>query len=237
MRQSLKDKFRSLFGEEWYSVLTPLLESSYWEQLGRELARERKFYNVFPKQGSDLLFKAFRTTPLSKVKVVILGQDPYHDGSFDGFAFSNKGKTSGLSPSLRNIFKEVEDDMYNGLQLDQDPDLERWAKQGVLLINTAHTVRRGEAGSHLEMWMPFTKFVIDRLLERERLVWILWGKKAADLVNISRATQQTGGKHLFLTSPHPSPFSAHIGFFGSKPFSKVNEYLKRYESGTDGIKW
>lgn len=231
MKQQLKDKFRSLFGEEWYNALNPLLESEYWSKLGSAIALDRNSHTVYPEKGSDLLFKAFRTTPLSKVKVVILGQDPYHDGSFDGFSFSNGGKSSTLSPSLRNIFKEVEDDVYDGLKLDQDPNLERWAQQGVLLINTAHTVRRSEAGSHLDWWKPFTRFVIDRLLEQEHIVWIVWGKKASELVDVKRAIEQTRGKHLFLSSPHPSPFSAHTGFFGSKPFSKTNEYLKKNYDG------
>ena len=236
MKQELKGKFRSLFGEEWYNALSPLLESEYWSKLGSAIALDRNNHTVYPEKGSDLLFKAFRTTPLSKVKVVILGQDPYHTpGSFDGFSFSNGNSGTVLSPSLRNIFKEVEDDVYNGLKLDQDPNLERWAQQGVLLINTAHTVRRGEAGSHLDWWKPFTRFVIDRLLEQEHIVWIVWGKKASELVNVTRAMEQTGGKHLFLSSPHPSPFSAHTGFFGSKPFSKVNKYLNERNYNT--IKW
>lgn len=231
----MNDKLLGLFGEEWYVAFEKLLKSEYWNSLMTKISMERRLFTVYPERGSDLIFKAFRTTPLSQTKVVILGQDPYHDGSYDGFAFSNKGKTSNLSPSLRNIFIEVENDLYNGLKLDQDPDLERWAKQGVLLINTAHTVRQSDAGSHLEEWKPFTKKVIEILLQKEKLVWMLWGKKASDLVDVNRAMEITKGKHLFIITSHPSPFSAHVGFFGSKPFSKANKYLE--ENGLSTINW
>jgi len=226
----------SLFGEEWYNALETLLRSEYFSKLGQRVSQERMSYTIYPEKGSDLLFKAFRTTPLSKVRVVILGQDPYHDGSYDGFAFSNKGKFT-LSPSLKNIFKEVENDVYDNLRLDQDPDLERWAKQGVLLINTAHTVIKGNPASHFEMWVPFTRRVIDVLSKQDRpITWILWGKKAGDLANISRLIEVTKGRHQVLASPHPSPFSAHLGFFGSKPFSQTNKFIEDGRLG-NAISW
>jgi len=154
---------------------------------------------------------------------VILGQDPYHDGSYDGFAFSNVEKLR-LSPSLQNIFKELESDVYKDFFLPFDPNLERWAKQGVLLINTAHTVRQGEPGSHLDMWNLFTGRVIRTLSRKTNpVVWILWGKKAQRHLEGVKLPPT----HLKIVSPHPSPFSAHTGFFGSKPFSKTNEYLQR----------
>lgn len=225
---SNKDKFYSLFEQEWYESLKELLESDYWKFIGQAIARDRKLYTIYPEKGSDLLFKAFRTTPISQVKVVILGQDPYHDGSYDGFAFSNKDDGQRISPSLQNILKEVEDDVYNGFQLDQNPSLERWAKQGVLLINTAHTVRKGQPGSHLDYWKTFTKWVLMLLQEQDRpIVWILWGKKAENAAKTIKKNE----KHLYITSPHPSPYSASSGFFGSKPFSKTNKYLE-----TNGIK-
>jgi uracil-DNA glycosylase len=227
-----KDKFYSLFEQEWYEALKPVLESDYWKYIGQTIARERQLYTIYPDKGSDLLFKAFRTTPLSKVKVVILGQDPYHDGSYDGFAFSNRDDGQRISPSLRNILTEVESDVYDGLQLDQNPSLERWAQQGVLLINTAHTVRKGSPGSHLEYWEVFTKQVLLLLSQQNRpMVWILWGKKAS---NAALAVEKNK-KHLYLGSAHPSPYSAHSGFFGSKPFSRTNEYLKNNEYTT--ITW
>ena len=221
-----------LFGDEWYSALERLLKTNYWKALGQKIAGERIMYNIYPDKGSDLLFKAFRTTPLSEVKVVILGQDPYHDGSYDGFAFSNRDDGQKISPSLRNILKEVESDVYDGFQVDQNPDLSRWAEQGVLLINTAHTVRKKNPGSHLEYWSRFTKQVIDLLLEQDRpVVWIVWGKKAMEVLK----TRGKNNKHQVLISPHPSPFSAHTGFFGSKPFTKANKFLE--DNGKEQIKW
>jgi uracil-DNA glycosylase len=223
---------KELFGEEWYNALDTVLKSEYWRNLGQKIAREREVYTIYPEKGSDLLFKAFRTTPLSKVKVVILGQDPYHDGSYDGFAFSNSDSKLRISPSLKNILKEVESDIYDGFRIDQNLELERWAKQGVLLINTAHTVSKGNPGSHLEYWRRFTIQVILRLQEQDRpIVWILWGKKAANAVLEASMNE----KHFVLKSPHPSPFSAHTGFFGSKPFSRTNGYLEK--GGMSEIIW
>ncbi|KKM23615.1 hypothetical protein LCGC14_1613440 [marine sediment metagenome] len=221
---------KMLFGEEWYNVLETILKSEYWKILGERIAQERRIYTIYPEKGSDLLFKAFRTTPLSEVKVVILGQDPYHDGSYDGFAFSNRDYSLKVSPSLKNILKELEDDIYDGFLLNQNPDLERWAKQGVLLINTAHTVRKGDPASHVEYWHRFTKKVVSILLEQEKpMVWILWGKKAEKIVKqMDWNALISKNRHLILPSPHPSPYSAHTGFFGSKPFSKANKYLEFY---------
>jgi len=218
---------KGLFGEEWYKALEHVFRSAYWKRIGKEIAQERGIYTIYPEKGSDLLFKAFRTTPLSKVKVVILGQDPYHDGSYDGFAFSNR-ESLRISPSLKNILKEVEDDVHNGFQLNQSPELERWAEQGVLLINTAHTVRKGDPGSHLEYWKEFTKQVVLLLLKQDRhVVWMLWGNKARDVVaELDWSNIIQDNKHLILRSPHPSPFSAHTGFFGNKHFSQANKFLE-----------
>jgi uracil-DNA glycosylase len=226
-----------LFGDEWYTALEKLLKTNYWKALGQKVAGERIMYNIYPEKGSDLLFKAFRTTPLSEVKVVILGQDPYHDGSYDGFAFSNRDDGQRISPSLRNILKEVESDVYDGFQIDQNPDLSRWAEQGVLLINTAHTVRKKNPGSHLEYWRRFTSEVIHLLLQQERpIVWILWGAKAKAAMEAEPWSRTaSAGSHHFIISPHPSPFSAHTGFFGSKPFTKANKFLE--ENGKEQIKW
>ena len=217
----LKQKFLDLLGVEWFKALEEYLNSGDFSNLTLELFKERRKYTVYPEKGSDLLFKAFRTTPLSKVKVIVLGQDPYHDGSYDGFAFSNVEKLR-LSPSLVNIFKEVESDVYDGFKLVQDPELIRWAEQGVLLINTAHTVRAGEAGSHLMMWDIFTRRVINSLSrKRNPVVWILWGRKAQRHLEGIELPKS----HLKLTAAHPSPFSAYQGFFGCEHFSKTNEFL------------
>lgn len=225
MNNNQEEKIKGLLGKEWYDALKQdgILDSHYWVNLGSRVAQERKLYTIYPEKDSGLLFKAFRTTSLSKVKVVILGQDPYHDGSYDGFAFSNKGKLS-ISPSLRNIFLEIEREMFNGLKLDQDPDLERWAKQGVLLINTAHTVRKGQAGSHLSYWIPFTLTILNIISTQERpIVWLLWGRKAEDIYELSNKNKN----HLVLKSPHPSPFSAHTGFFGNNHFKETNLFLTK----------
>ena len=230
--QQLKDKFERLLGCEWFERLESYLETDDFSHLTTELFRERRKYTVYPEKGSDLLLKAFRTTPFSKVKVVVLGQDPYHDGSYDGFAFSNKGKIGRLSPSLQNILKEVESDVYNGLHLDQDPDLQRWAEQGVLLINTAHTVREGEPGSHLHLWDMFTKRVIHVLVNNGKpLVWMLWGSKARKHLE----TKAIPNNQLVLSSAHPSPFSAYTGFFGCKHFSQANEFL--LNNNIEPIRW
>ena len=126
--QRLQVRFRELLGNEWFEVLEPYFATKDFDELYVELFKDRRKYTVYPEKGSDLLFKAFRTTPLSKVKVVILGQDPYHDGSYDGFAFSNTGKLR-LSPSLQNIFKEVESDVYDGFQLSQDSELFKYLRE------------------------------------------------------------------------------------------------------------
>jgi uracil-DNA glycosylase len=225
--QKLFDRFKFLLGEEWFDTLKDYFKTNGFQNLKSVLSEERERYIIYPEAGSDLLFKAFRTTPFSKVKVVILGQDPYHDpGRFDGFAFSNSRNHlihKSLSPSLRNILSEVENDAYKGFDYDSDPDLQRWAEQGVLLINTAHTVRKGEPGSHLELWKGFTHKVITSLLDKANpIVWMLWGRKAKDHIE----NKMIKNNHLFLKSPHPSPYSASSGFFGCKHFSECNNFLK-----------
>ena len=224
LNPQLKDKFLTLLGVEWFTALEEYLETDDFSRITLELFKERRLYTIYPEKGSDLLFKAFRTTPLSQVKVVILGQDPYHDGSYDGFAFSNTRKIR-LSPSLRNILKEVETDVYNGFNITLEPELERWAKQGVLLINTAHTVREGEPASHLHLWDMFTARVIHSLVRIKRpVVWMLWGSKAKRHLENKSLRED----HLKLTAAHPSPFSAHTGFYGCKHFSKANEFLLKH---------
>lgn len=237
--------FKELFGEEWYEALKHVIESDYWKKIGNAIGEERNIRTIYPEKNSKLLFKAFRTTPLSKVKVVILGQDPYHDGSFDGFAFSNtiKSTTKRISPSLVNILHELHDDIctysddfgeWLAEQVDYITNLEDWAKQGVLLINTAHTVVRGVPDSHTWLWKYFTIEVIKTILrKRENVVWILWGRRAQklfwDTVPIIREEkgEYITTLNLVLESAHPSPFSAYQGFFGSKPFSKTNEFLEK----------
>ena len=236
--------FKYLLGEEWYKCLEDMINSDYFRNLGSTIAGERSLRTIYPLKGSDLLFKAFRTTPLSEVKIVILGQDPYHDNSYDGFAFSNSiHKRGRVSPSLQNILREVQEDCYSEKNLEtyfaDDPSivsLERWAKQGVLLINTAHTVAEGVPGSHIALWKPFTKRVLDALMIEHNtpIVFILWGKYAQRIFYDQIGTYPISNG-LVIESAHPSPFSAYQGFFGSKPFSKANKYLA--ENNIKPIVW
>lgn len=238
---SKEEKFKLLLGEEWYESLKDVINSQYWENLSHYIASERKVATVYPEQGSDLLFKAFRTTPISTVRVVILGQDPYHDGSYDGFAFSNSCKED-ISPSLRNIFAEIKQTIYPKVVDPYKSDLfnsnlERWATQGVLLINTAHTVRKGVAGSHISVWKPFTKKVIQTILDVDHpVVWMLWGNFAKEVFFESKGPIDiTDRPQLVLQAAHPSPFSAYNGFFNSNHFNKANEFLQQY--GLNKIIW
>ena len=207
IESSWKEKLQGEFEQDYFNELTAFVKKEY---------QEGKVYPT-PKN----IFRAFDLCPFDKVKVVILGQDPYHGaGQANGLCFAvNEGVTA--PPSLKNIFKEIEDDLGKPL-LHRTGDLERWAEQGVLLLNATLTVRAHIAGSHQEKgWERFTDAVIRVLSEeREHLVFILWGNYAkAKGAHIDRS------KHLVIESAHPSPFSAANGFFGSKPFSKANEYL------------
>ena len=184
---------------------------------------------IYPPAGD--VFKAFELTPFDQVKVVILGQDPYHGpNQAHGLAFSvNEGIA--FPPSLQNIFKELATDI-EGFQIPMHGDLRTWAKQGVFLLNTVLTVQQAQANSHADWgWEQFTDEVINVLnTEREHLVFILWGAHAQKKGRVIDKK-----KHLVLTSPHPSPLSAYRGFFGSKPFSKANQYLQ--EHGLEPIDW
>ena len=184
---------------------------------------------IYPPAGD--VFKAFELTPFDQVKVVILGQDPYHGpNQAHGLAFSvNEGIA--FPPSLQNIFKELATDI-EGFQIPMHGDLRAWAKQGVFLLNTVLTVQQAQANSHADWgWEQFTDEVINVLnTEREHLVFILWGAHAQKKGRVIDKK-----KHLVLTSPHPSPLSAYRGFFGSRPFSKANQYL--VEHGLEKIDW
>lgn len=177
--------------------------------------------DIYPKKES--IFKALELTPLKDVKVVILGQDPYHgEGQANGLSFSvNKGIK--LPPSLRNIYKELEQDL--GIPTPTHGDLTNWSKQGVLLLNSVLTVEKGKPGSHKNMgWQEYTDGIIKQISEeKENIVFILWGKYAE-----SKKELIDNNKHKIIISTHPSPFSARKGFFGSKPFSRTNNYLKEH---------
>ncbi len=214
---------------EWKEALQEFFATAAWQNLSEFVRAEYKNKKVYPNPKD--IFKAFVLTPFSQVKVVILGQDPYHGvGQAEGLCFSVPPNVP-LPPSLQNIYKEIESDL--GIKKDfKNGHLESWATQGVFLLNAILTVVASMPASHQgKGWEEFTDFVIKKISEeREHVVFILWGNYARSkkvLINTS--------KHLVMESPHPSPFSAHSGFFGSKPFSKCNEYLKK--NGEKEIDW
>lgn len=204
--------------ESWYRVLLPQFEAPYFADLKTFLVNEKRQYVVYPP--GSLIFNAFNLTPFDKVKVVILGQDPYHGpGQAHGLSFSVPDGVP-FPPSLQNIFKELHDDL--GVPMATSGNLEKWAKEGVLLLNASLTVRAGQAASHAHHgWEQFTDAAIRALSEqRKHLVFILWGNYA-----IAKQSLIDSGKHLILKSVHPSPLSAHRGFFGCHHFSQTNNYL------------
>lgn len=212
----------------WKQVLSEEFRSEYFFKLKEFIISEKKKYKIYPP-GSEI-FSAFNYTLFDKVKVVILGQDPYHGkGQANGLCFSVK---DGITKprSLKNIFKELQNDL--GYPIPVSGNMEKWAQQGVLLLNATLTVRAGQAGSHQNRgWENFTDAVIKTLSEKkENLIFILWGAFAQakeKLIDTSR--------HYIIKSAHPSPFSADRGFFGSHPFSRTNEFLKK--AGVKEIDW
>jgi uracil-DNA glycosylase len=215
--------------ESWKEVLADEFSKDYFTKLTDFVREEYKSGTpIYPP--AKLIFNAFDHCPFDKVKVVILGQDPYHGvGQANGLCFSvNKGIQ--FPPSLLNIFKEIENDL--GKPIPQDGDLTRWSDQGVLLLNATLTVRAAQAGSHQRRgWEEFTDAAIRELASRrEGIVFILWGSYAQ-----KKGAFIDRNKHLVLTSPHPSPLSASQGFFGNHHFSTANRYLK--EQGLSEINW
>ena len=208
-------------GGGWKEKLADQFDNSYFRDLTTFVRDEYQKTVVYPAPQN--VFRAFDECPFDAVKVVILGQDPYHGpNQANGLCFAVNSQVK-APPSLQNIFKELESDL--GHTVDRDPDLVRWAKQGVLLLNATLTVNARTPGSHQRKgWEQFTDAVIKSLNdEKEHLVFILWGNYAKQKgAHIDRA------KHLVIESPHPSPFSAYSGFFGSKPFSKTNIYLEKH---------
>ncbi|MFC3563065.1 uracil-DNA glycosylase [Pedobacter jamesrossensis] len=204
----------------WLAVLEDEFEKDYMKSLKAFLLEEKEKGNqVYPK-GADI-FNALNTTPFDKVKVVILGQDPYHgQGQAHGLSFSVQRGVA-IPPSLKNIYKELETDI-EGFKTPNHGNLTYWAEQGVLLLNATLTVRASEAGSHQKQgWEIFTDEIIKALSQKsEHIVFLLWGKYAQQ-----KAALIDENKHYILMAAHPSPFSAYNGFFGSKPFSKANQLL------------
>lgn len=218
---------------EWKEVLKGFFEKDGFKSLTDFIRSEYKIKKVYPKPKD--IFRAFWLTPFSKVKVVILGQDPYHGArQAEGLCFSVPEGVP-LPPSLQNIYKEIENDLGKEKNLKKDfknGNLVPWAEQGVFLLNAILTVVARTPASHQgKGWEDFTDFVIQTISEKhEHLVFMLWGNYAR-----SKKTLIDSNKHLILEAPHPSPFSAHSGFFGCKHFSKCNAYLKR--NGLSDINW
>lgn len=214
--------------DSWKKHLAPEFEADYFSRLTNFVRDEYAQYTVYPP--GKLIFNAFNSCPFDKVKVVIIGQDPYHEpGQAHGLCFSvNDGVP--FPPSLQNIFKEIASDL--GIPAPKSGNLTRWTEQGVLLMNATLTVRAHQAGSHQNKgWETFTDAAIRHLAEeREHLVFILWGSYAQ-----KKGAMIDRNKHLVLSSAHPSPLSAYRGFFGNGHFSKTNKYL--LEHGIEPINW
>ena len=212
----------------WNEILAEEMKKDYYQELQAFVQKRRSEVRVFPEEKN--VFNALELTPFESVKVVILGQDPYHgSGQAHGLSFSVQ-KGIPLPPSLKNIYKELQEDI--GGDLPTEGDLTHWAKQGVLLLNTVLTVEEGNANSHKGMgWERLTNRLIESLNGlKHPVIFILWGKPAQDKEKLI-----TNPNHVILKAPHPSPLSAYRGFFGSKPFSKVNEIL--IQQGQTPIRW
>ncbi|MFT3739973.1 MAG: uracil-DNA glycosylase [Breznakibacter sp.] len=212
----------------WKQLLQPEFDKEYFIKLTEFVRQEYRQHQIFPPASK--IFNAFDLCPFDNVRIVVLGQDPYHDvNQAHGLCFSvNDGVR--LPPSLINIYSEIESDL--GIKPPQSGNLERWARQGVLLLNATLTVRAHLAGSHQNRgWEQFTDSVIARLANaKSNLVFLLWGSYA-----IKKSALIDASRHCVLTSPHPSPLSAHRGFLGNKHFSKANDYL--VSKGLEPIQW
>lgn len=215
----------------WKEELSDEFEKDYFKSLVQFVKSERLTYpkSIFPKESQ--IFRALDACPMDQVKVVLLGQDPYPTrGHAHGLCFSVEKDVSPLPKSLNNIFKELESDL--GISPRENGDLNHWADQGVLMLNSVLTVREGEANSHAKQgWEKFTDAIIEILAKKKSgIVYILWGTKAQE-----KAKSVDESLNLIIRSPHPSPLSSYRGFFGSKPFSRTNEYLR--EKGLESIQW
>ena len=213
---------------DWLPVFQGEFRKPYYKQLYQTVMKEYNTRKIYP--APDDIFNAFQLTPFHKVKAVILGQDPYHgEGQAHGLCFSVKPDVE-IPPALVNIYKELHEDC--GCYIPDNGYLTKWAEQGVLLLNTVLTVRAHQANSHRGIgWEEFTDAAIRRLNEEDRpIVFILWGRPAQ-----MKKSMLTNPNHLILEAPHPSPLSAYRGFFGSKPFSKTNEFLVAH--GVEPIDW
>ncbi len=224
----LRGEKMGAINNDWLKAVGSEFQKPYYAELYKFVKSEYTRYTIYP--NADDIFNAFHFTPLQEVKVVILGQDPYHnEGQAHGLCFSVKPQVE-IPPSLMNIYKELKEDL--GCHIPNNGYLEKWAKQGVLLLNTVLTVRAHQANSHQGMgWERFTDAVIQAVNAQDRpIVFLLWGKPAQ-----LKRSMLNNPKHLILEAPHPSPLSAYRGFFGSKPFSKANAFLQNH--GIEPIDW
>ena len=222
------EKVNPVIETGWKEVLHEEFDKLYFSELKAFLLEEKQKFRIYPP--GKLIFNAFDHTPFEKVKVVLLGQDPYHGpGQAHGLCFSVPEGVS-KPPSLVNIFKELQDDL--GISISRNGNLTKWADQGVLLLNATLTVRENQAGSHQNHgWETFTDAAITQLsLKRRGLVFVLWGNYA-----IAKKSMIDGSKHFILSSVHPSPLSAHRGFFGCRHFSQINNLLR--QNGVEEIDW
>lgn len=219
----------AMITNDWLGAIRPEFSKPYYRELFEFVKREYSEVLVYPP--ADEIFNAFHFTPLSEVKVLILGQDPYHNAhQAHGLSFSVPSDQRELPPSLRNIYQELHDDL--GCRIPNNGYLKKWADQGVLMLNTVLTVRAHQANSHRGIgWEEFTDATIRILNEQNRpIVFILWGRPAQ-----MKKSMLTNPNHLILEAPHPSPLSAYRGFFGSRPFSQTNTFLKQH--GIEPIDW
>lgn len=217
-----------MLGNDWDELLKDEINKDYFQELFSFVKEEYQKHTVYPKMSE--VFNAFRHTAYKDVKVVILGQDPYHgENEAEGLSFSVK---TGIRkpPSLNNIFKELHDDL--GCEISESGSLIKWTEEGVLLLNSVLTVEKDKPASHKDRgWETFTDAVISKINEKDTpVVFILWGNYAR-----AKKTLITNPIHYIIESPHPSPYSANNGFFGSKPFSKTNDFLK--SKGIPPIDW
>lgn len=217
-----------MLGNDWDEILKDEINKDYFQKLLKFIEEEYKRKIIYPKQSE--IFKAFRNTSYKDTKVVILGQDPYHgDNQAEGLSFSVK---EGINkpPSLQNIFKELKDDL--GYEIPNNGSLVKWSEEGVLLLNTVLTVEANKAASHKDIgWETFTDKVIEKINKKNTpVVFILWGNFAK-----SKKRLITNPIHFIIESSHPSPFSAYNGFFGSRPFSKTNNFL--IKCGLNPVDW
>lgn len=219
----------SMLTNDWAKVLAPEFKKSYYRKLYEFVKEEYSRAVIYPP--ADDIFNAMHFTPLADVKVLILGQDPYHNvNQAHGLAFSVPPTQKDIPPSLQNIYQELHDDL--GLRIPNNGYLKKWVDQGVLLLNTVLTVRANQANSHQgHGWELFTDAIIQAVNAQERpIVYLLWGRPAQ-----SKIPMLTNPDHLILTAPHPSPLSAYRGFFGCRHFSKANAFLESH--GITPIDW